>query len=222
MNRRPTTGPGKGAETQESILHFFVRRGDVPCVWCVRARERSRLARNARDNCTPGSRSAAIMTTPRVQLLRVSLVQFAPTPPNASGDSAKTNLAKAHDFVRQAAQQGSHLVVFPEYFISGIIADLDTGAVHQHYTQLPHSEHAEHPTRGDDEDEPQHWLESFRQLAILCNIDICPGTIVERHGHAADSGSGEEGTAAPALKNVAHYITKEGEIVGRYEKRNLW
>lgn len=68
---------------------------------------------------------------------RVALVQFASLSPSAPLDRAllaadsdadadadtdrehapsKFNLQRAHDFVRQAAQQGAELVVFPEYF----------------------------------------------------------------------------------------------------------
>lgn len=115
-------------------------------------------------------------------------------------------------------------MVFPEYFISGIIADVDPDAMHSHYTQLPHAQHAEHRVDADAATEAatsDHWLESFRQLAVECGIDICPGTIVERHD-AANPSSRTSSSTRPDLKNVAHYITKDGEIVGRYEKRNLW
>lgn len=47
------------------------------------------------------------------------------------------------------------------------------------------------------------------------SIDIVAGTIVERSGQKDKDGK-------DMLRNVAHYITKHGEVVGRYEKRNLW
>jgi predicted amidohydrolase len=40
------------------------------------------------------------------------------------------------------------------------------------------------------------------------SINIVPGTIVEKHG--------EE------LHNVAYFISNTGEILGRYQKKNLW
>lgn len=183
----------------------------------------------------PTCPSAALNRAPsRSQSLRISLVQFDPAPPNPS-DHAQgplANLAKAHSFVRQAAQAGSNLVVFPEYFLSGIIADVDSDAVHKHYTQLPHAEHAEHrtelatPDTETDSEPVGPWLESFKQLAIEYKIDICPGTIVERHtvdsSATSEKGQSTSSPAPPQLKNVAHYITKEGDIIGRYEKRNLW
>lgn len=59
------------------------------------------------------------------------------------------------------------------------------------------------------------WLESFRLLAVKLDIDIVPGTIVEK------TPSKEEG-GRPILNNVAHYITRHGKIVGTYKKENLW
>lgn len=60
------------------------------------------------------------------------------------------------------------------------------------------------------EEETEHWLESFRLLAIKHDIDIVAGTIVEKGKELKD---GKE-----VLSNVAHYITRKGEIVGKYKK----
>ena len=51
--------------------------------------------------------------------LKIALVQFNPLPPDHSHDAHEQNLAKAHNFVRDAAKQGAQLIVFPEYFLSG-------------------------------------------------------------------------------------------------------
>ena len=55
--------------------------------------------------------------------------------------------------------------------------------------------------------EAPHWLESFRLLAIKHDVDIVPGTIVER---------GEELVEGKVmLSNVAHYIDRKGRVLGR-------
>lgn len=46
---------------------------------------------------------------------RVALIQFAPLEPH-QGD-ASLNLQRAHDLVRNAAQEGADLVTLPEYFL---------------------------------------------------------------------------------------------------------
>jgi len=54
----------------------------------------------------------------------------------------------------------------------------------------------------------QTYLDSYLNLAAELNICIVPGTIVEKH--EAD------------LINVAYFISNEGQILGRYQKKNLW
>jgi predicted amidohydrolase len=80
---------------------------------------------------------------------------------------------------------------------------------HWGLAQKPHHEHKTTPSAHG---ELVHWLESFRLLAVKHDIDIVAGTIVEKG----------EAEGEPVMRNVAHYITRKGEIVGRYEKRNLW
>jgi predicted amidohydrolase len=62
-------------------------------------------------------------------------------------------------------------------------------------------------------DHTVHWLESFRTLAMELQIDIAVGTIVEK---------GEVKDGKQLLHNVAHYVSKEGKILGKYTKENLW
>lgn len=66
-----------------------------------------------------------------------------------------------------------------------------------------------------DSHDSSHWLESFRLLALELDIEIVPGTIVERRKAV---GGGRVDGKDEVLVNVAHYISGEGKILGRYEK----
>ena len=57
------------------------------------------------------------------------------------------------------------------------------------------------------------YLEKYKALAKELGICIVPGTIVERHSDR------EEGDR---LLNVAYFIDGKGEVLGRYQKKNLW
>ena len=54
----------------------------------------------------------------------------------------------------------------------------------------------------------------YQRLAKELKICIVPGTIVEAHV--------EEETGEDQLHNVAYFIDDKGEILGRYQKKNLW
>ena len=60
----------------------------------------------------------------------------------------------------------------------------------------------------------QTYLDKYRALAKELSISIVPGTIVEVH---KDEQAGET-----RLWNVAYFIGPDGDILGRYEKKNLW
>ncbi|GAA6011280.1 hypothetical protein JCM11491_006782 [Sporobolomyces phaffii] len=173
---------------------------------------------------------------------KIALVQFCPTSPStpltliadeASESAHAANLAKAHAFVRQAKDQGAELVCFPEYFISGVVAD----ERHWNLSQYPHSHHHLHDDHPDVESSPAstttHWLSTFQHLARDVEIDIAVGTIVERE---VDPKTGRERTVRVrvgddgdeseeermVLRNVAYYVDATGAVVGRYVKKNLW
>ncbi|KAJ8293188.1 putative nitrilase [Rhodotorula toruloides] len=182
---------------------------------------------------------------------RVALVQFAPLSPsssdlptsasqkNSDDDdnpatlSSQYNLQRAHDYVRQAARQGAELVCFPEYFLSGVVSSPS----HWHLAQVPHHQHPPLSSvpSSTSHTEAEHWLQSFRTLARELKVDIAVGTIVER---AVDEKTGEELSKEveveddetgekkkerrPILENVAYYVDWNGEVLGRYTKRNLW
>jgi predicted amidohydrolase len=63
-------------------------------------------------------------------------------------------------------------------------------------------------------DEWEVYLKKYQELARELSICIVPGTIVERHTDAK--------TEAESLINVAYFIGKGGEVLGKYIKKNLW
>ncbi|GAA5959789.1 hypothetical protein JCM3765_000103 [Sporobolomyces pararoseus] len=170
---------------------------------------------------------------------KIALVQFCPESPTESlthsskdgpEDPHSLNLSKAHNFVRQAKEHGAELVCFPEYFISGVVADKQ----HWNLAQYPHTHSHLHDNHPNVESSPpsttSHWLSTFQSLAKELDIDIAVGTIVERQ---IDPETGlerkvtiknEDGVEEErmVLNNVAYYVDNKGEIVGRYMKRNLW
>lgn len=78
------------------------------------------------------------------------------------------------------------------------------------------------------------YLSKYRALAKELKMSIVPGTIVELHcdeegsaleGDEAGSGNAdadEAPTSGERLLNVAYFIGPDGEILGRYVKKNLW
>lgn len=58
-----------------------------------------------------------------------------------------------------------------------------------------------------------HYLGKYQELAKELKICVVPGTIVE----SITGGSDEE-----SLVNVAYFISSDGTIAGRYQKKNLW
>lgn len=109
------------------------------------------------------------------------------------------NFESAKRFIIRAASEGARLIIFPEYFITGMIDN------HLHLASKEFE-----------------WIKKFQTLAIENRIDIIPGTIVEEV-----VGDGLP-LPTPALDqqrslfNSAYYINKDGEIVAKYRKKNLW
>jgi predicted amidohydrolase len=104
------------------------------------------------------------------------------------------NFNKAADFVRSAAAQGAELAVLPEYHLTN---------------WLPKD-----PSFASLCDQWETYLKKYQDLAKEYEICIVPGTIVEGH-------RGEE-KEEDRLLNVAYFIGKDGEIIGKYVKKNLW
>ncbi|KAH7139204.1 carbon-nitrogen hydrolase [Dendryphion nanum] len=104
------------------------------------------------------------------------------------------NFQKAAQYIRTAASQGAELAVLPEY----------------HLTNWRPQDPGFLPLCKDWES----YLEKYRDLAREYRICIVPGTIVELHRDAE--------TNEDRLLNVAYFIDHDGEIAGKYVKKNLW
>ncbi|EIM86927.1 carbon-nitrogen hydrolase [Stereum hirsutum FP-91666 SS1] len=88
--------------------------------------------------------------------VRIAICQFESHPPTQE-DSVSKNFARLKHFVSDAAKNSADLIVFPEYFLTGIIAD------HLHLAT-----------------DEGHWIEDLRALAKEFSIDIVAGTVVEK------------------------------------------
>ncbi|KAK9900272.1 carbon-nitrogen hydrolase [Cystobasidium minutum MCA 4210] len=122
--------------------------------------------------------------------LRIALAQLYSTP------NVKTNLDNLEEAVQNAAKEGCQLIVFPEYYTQGIVAD------------SPHKVLKDTTVQ-----------DSMCELAKKCQIDIVIGTLVE---HLSEAQQHETNAREHRPYNTAYYISKQGEILGRYRKRNLW
>lgn len=106
----------------------------------------------------------------------------------------EANYAKAAQFIENAATRGAQLAVLPEYHLTSWIP--------------------EDPRFSDLCGQWEVYLTKYRALAKEHNICIVPGTIVERRENP--------GTNEQISINVAYFIDNKGEILGRYQKKNLW
>ena len=106
----------------------------------------------------------------------------------------ESNYARAADFIKSAATQGAQLAVLPEYHLTNWVPEA--------------------PKFLDLCDRWEIYLTRYKALAKACNICIVPGTIVQRLPGA--------GNDADRLINVAYLIDNNGEILGDYQKKNLW
>ena len=111
--------------------------------------------------------------------------------------SADHNFNKAASFITSAAGQDAHLAVLPEYHLLNWVPDDPDFAVYCEQWEV--------------------YLRKYQALAKEHNICIVPGTIVEKHKDESADGKG-----ADILINVAYFISNTGEILGRYQKKNLW
>ena len=105
-----------------------------------------------------------------------------------------SNYTRAAELITDAASRGAQLAVLPEYHLTNWVPD--------------------EPGFSELCDQWKLYLDKYRALAKKCNICIVPGTIVERHQDAT--------TEEDRLINVAYFIGNDGEILGKYQKKNLW
>ncbi|KAH9457680.1 hypothetical protein MJO28_004744 [Puccinia striiformis f. sp. tritici] len=96
--------------------------------------------------------------------IRVAICQFESHQPSPSSHKKRgwaehelKNLEKAKQFIAHAADNRADLIIFPEYFMTGLI-DNDLHLADKEFK----------------------WIKEFQNLAIRYKIDILPGTIVEQ------------------------------------------
>ncbi|KAH6713933.1 carbon-nitrogen hydrolase [Leptodontidium sp. MPI-SDFR-AT-0119] len=114
---------------------------------------------------------------------KVAIIQLHPKPLDIEG-----NHASAVRYIRQAAAQSCHLAVLPEYHLTSWVPDS--------------------PSFPDLCAQSAKYLSAYCSLAAELQINIVPGTIIEKHGSS--------------LLNIAYFISSTGTILGRYQKKNLW
>ncbi|MBW0538491.1 hypothetical protein O181_078206 [Austropuccinia psidii MF-1] len=123
---------------------------------------------------------------------------------NNNKDLINLNLKRAQEFIIEASKKGSSLIIFPEYFLTGIInEDNQSDLVLR-------------------EDESEQIINDFKTLAIQYNIDIITGTMVARESSQFDNEALSASDPQPKYFNSAYYINKSGQIIGKYRKKNLW
>ncbi|KAJ5521733.1 hypothetical protein N7527_005848 [Penicillium freii] len=116
------------------------------------------------------------------------------------------NFARAVNFVRQAAAQGCHLAVLPEFHLTNWIpTDPRFASVCEDW---------------------EVYLQRYQALAKECNICIVPGSIVRPISASSADASvinkPDQKPATPILENATFFISNTGEILGSYIKKNLW
>jgi len=122
-------------------------------------------------------------------ITRVAVIQLYPKPLDITH-----NHATAVKFIREAAKQGAHLAVLPEYHLTSWVPDDAAFADLAGFWES--------------------YLENYKVLAQELHICIAPGTIVQK---VKDEKTGEY-----KLLNVATFISNDGSVLGSYQKKNLW
>lgn len=140
--------------------------------------------------------------------------------PSENGVKGKGGLDKLEEYAKEAAKHEADVVVFPEYFL--------TGATHDSWHAVRDSNGQEDSIPNPDDD-PEHFLSLIGEIAKNNDIDIVAGTVVELGSHhiphRTDEANDEDDLNETdddhdqKLFNTVYYITRSGDIAGRYTKR---
>lgn len=120
--------------------------------------------------------------------LRIALAQLESSP------HLERNLKNLRDTVAQSKAEKAQLVIFPEFFVQGVLAD------------SPEKVFSDGSARDD-----------LAALAKEHDIDICIGTLVESHDQHSEAANAREKKPF----NVSYYFDRHGKTLGTYHKRNL-
>ncbi|KAI9828957.1 MAG: hypothetical protein M1819_006456 [Sarea resinae] len=125
---------------------------------------------------------------------KIAVIQLHPEPLQI-----ESNFSRAANFIRSAALQGAHLAVLPEYHLTSWVP--------------------QEPGFIELTAQWTHYLQKYQALAKECNICIVPGTVLEKHIDEEQEKGKEENYQ---LLNVAYFIGNQGDVLGKYVKKNLW
>ncbi|KIX02385.1 uncharacterized protein Z518_08326 [Rhinocladiella mackenziei CBS 650.93] len=135
------------------------------------------------------------------QTFKVALIQLHPKPLDP-----EHNFATASSHIRDAATQGASLAVLPEYHLTSWVPE-----DHQ-FATIAQTAYG--------------YVSKYQDLAKELKINIVPGTIVTVDPNFPPPGATNRTTSsttkAPALLNIAPFISYTGELLGSYTKANLW
>ncbi|PIN90116.1 hypothetical protein COU60_02135 [Candidatus Pacearchaeota archaeon CG10_big_fil_rev_8_21_14_0_10_34_76] len=109
---------------------------------------------------------------------KIAVVQF-----EINQYQPEKNLAKAEEFIKKAASRAD-LIVFPEDFITGPLIK-----------------------KVEFADSSKKYVKFFQELAKKYNIDIVPGSIIEKDNFG--------------LYNTTYYINSNGKILSEYQKNDV-
>ncbi|KAL7803301.1 carbon-nitrogen hydrolase [Trichoderma aethiopicum] len=138
--------------------------------------------------------------------LKIALVQF-----QAKPLCVPENFGRAASEIRSAAAQGSHLAVLPEYHLTSWAPD--------------------DPSFAEACAASAKYLPRYQELARELKIHIIPGTIIEpvtiKPSDPITASLAEQDAKAAEpiieLHNKTYFIAAAtGEILGAYQKKNLW
>ncbi|KAK3899866.1 hypothetical protein C8A05DRAFT_36510 [Staphylotrichum tortipilum] len=124
---------------------------------------------------------------------KIAIIQLQP-----KDVAVEDNFTRASAFIHQAAAQGAHLAVLPEYHLTSWCPD--------------------HPKFVAACAESAAYLPRYQALARRLGINIVPGTFCEVYPPPATPTDGDR-----EIRNMAYWIAAgTGEVVAHYQKKNLW